>query len=227
MNGMTLLSVETKQPNAAEVWAWFRQSGYDPAELHEVYEFAQAKKRERAAAIEAEAKAEIEAKPEEPKVETTDVETFVPWDFRVDSWLLRNVGLGSQDGVHDSMGRRLWLPRKLLVWAILAWPRFRRMLWIVRSGPGGDYTADERNLICEKCPSLKMDRKGYRRCGSCQCPDWILSRLHRKNGYAMNHCSEQRHPGEYIKLITHHYPNRKKPTKQKPARRGCGGNGHG
>lgn len=178
-------------------------------------------------AEEAAAKPKPEPKPEKPAVKTEDVEVFVGWTYRLNSWCLRNFGLGSQDGVHDSTGRRLWLHRKTLVWAILAYPRLRRMLSIVFSGPAGDYVAETRNGICEKCPSRKVDRKGYWRCGSCRCPDWFLSRLRFKNRRRRNHCPEKLHPGEYIKLVTHTYPNRKKPEAAKPVTVGCGGKRNG
>lgn len=187
---------------------------------------------ERAAAIKAEAEPKPEPKPEKPKVETTDVEVFVDWTYKLNLWCLRNFGLGSNDAIRDSMGRRLWLHRKLLVWVILAYPRLRRMLSIVFSGPVADYVAETRNGICEKCPSRKVDRKGYWRCGSCRCPDWFLSRLRFKNGRSRNHCPEKHHPGEYIKLVTHTYPKRDKPETTeaeaaKPVKVGCGGRQHG
>lgn len=169
--------------------------------------------------------AEPKPEPEAPKVKTWDIERFAPWDFRLNSWFLRVFGLGSRDGVHDGMGQHLWLPRRLLVWAILAYPRVRQMLWVMLSGKAIDDTVSKRNGICDTCPSLKIDRKGYQRCGSCGCPDWLLSRLRVKNRRRRNHCVEKKHPGDYIKLVSYKWPNRKNPE-AKPVKTGCGGS-HG
>lgn len=167
------------------------------------------------------AKPEATPEPEAPKVKTWDIERFAPWDFRFNSWLLRTFGLGSRDGVYDEVGRRLWLPRRLLVWAILAHPRVRQMLWVMLSGKAIDDTASKRNGICDTCTSLKIDRRRHQRCGSCGCPDWLLSRLRVKNSRRRNHCVEKKHPGEYIKLVSYKWPNRKKPE-AKPVKTGCG-----
>ncbi len=191
-------------------------------EFTDVAEFLRAERNRKAPEV----KAEPKPKPEEPKVKTEDVETFVPWDFRFNTWLLNNFGLGSRDGVYTARGDQLWLPRKLLVWGILAWPRLRRMLWAVRSGKATEDVYLERWKACNDCPNLKTDKKGLSRCGSCGCPDWHYSDLVVKNGLRANHCPERRHPGDYIQLVTHKWPNRKK-VKQKPVRSvGCGG-GHG
>ncbi len=173
-------------------------------------------------------KLEPEPEPEKPKVETKDIEVFVPWDFRVNLWLLRQLGLGTQDGRHTSAGQALWLPRKLLVWAILAWPRFRRMLWVVRSGKAADDVTKARWKACDECPQLKISIEGEAYCGACGCPDWHFSRLRIKNRLAANHCPTKQHPGDYVRLVAHLWPNRKKPdAAKKPASGGCGGNRHG
>ncbi len=192
-------------------------------ERREYLGYRRAEREEYEAALKAATEPKPEPKPEKPKVETTDVEVFFDWTYHINAWCLRNFGLGSQDGVRDPMSRRLWLPRKAIVWAILAYPRLRRMLSIVFSGPAGNYVAETRNGICEKCLSRKVDRKGYWRCGSCRCPDWLLSRLRFKNGRGRNHCPEKLHPGEYVTLVTHKYPNRKKAEAAKPVKVGCGG----
>lgn len=109
----------------------------------------------------------------------------------------------------------------------LAYPRFRRMLAIVSSGAAAGDVSLERDEICDECPNVKTDRKGRARCGSCRCPDWLLNRLRFKNRRAANHCPEKRHPGEYIQLVTHLWPNRKNQEIAKPAKTGCGGGRHG
>ncbi|MCZ6654806.1 MAG: hypothetical protein O7D91_17490 [Planctomycetota bacterium] len=213
----TLNQVETDltPEQFGRVAEFYLATDLDPKEIHDLAEWVLSDRKRKAADPEAKQK----PKPKETKVKTEDVETFVPWDFRLNTWLLNNFGLGSRDGVYTARGDTLWLPRKLLVWGILAYPRVRRMLWVVRSGKVKDDAYWERIHICNKCPSLRVDKKSKPRCGSCGCPDWHYSDLVIKNGLRANHCPEKRHAGDYIKLVTHKAPNRKA---AKPKSSGCG-----
>lgn len=197
---------------------------YTPKEAADVQSFLAEWRREKAKPP---PEPEPTPEPETPKVETSDLEVFAPWDFRFFGFLLKHFGLGSQDGMRDMMGRTLWLHRKLLVWFILAWPRLRRMLWVVFSGKADAGVAHERRAACDKCPQLKIGKNGEAYCGACGCPDWHFSRLAIKNRLKANHCPQKLHTGEYVKLVTHKWPNLKKTEAQAPVKRGCGGGRNG
>ena len=161
--------------------------------------------------------------PPKPKPETWPVTRPIPRDIRLAIWLTDIIGLGTRDGVRSDTGQRLWLWRRLLVCPVRAWPRFRQMLWIVRSGPAADGVFETRSDICDECEYLEIGvRDGEAYCGACNCLDWALSKLRRKNRYRINHCTAKRHPGGYITLATHTYPNRK--TRKSG---GCGAPTHG
>jgi hypothetical protein len=168
----------------------------------------------------------VPVKLDPPKVATEVVERLVPWDFRLMKWFYSAFSLGGHDGRSDSSGRPLWMPRRALLWCFRNWPRFRMMLWVIRSGECTERVTDERWNVCNDCEYLKIGRKAVAYCGSCGCVDWRKSRLLVKNRCAANHCPQRRHKGEYIELVMARYPNRKKPdaTKQPQARAGgCGG----
>jgi len=184
--------------------------------------------RERTEQIERElAERATEAKPEpkEPEVETFDIERFVPWDFRTCARLRMWFGLGTRDGVTDSAHRPLWLWRRSLLWCLTNWPRFRMMLWVLRSGDVGKEMYEARSEVCDRCEDLKIGRDGNAYCGSCGCLDWSKSQLVRKNRCRLNHCPRRLHAGGYIKLITARWPNRKESGKA--PRRGCGAASNG
>lgn len=160
----------------------------------------------------------------EAAVETTNVERFIPWDIRLAGWLFMQMGLGTHDGRSDSANRPLWAWRRAVLWCCRNWPRFRMMLWVLRSGKAADDVTSERWEVCDDCEFLKLNRKAVAYCGSCGCVDWRKSRLLVKNRCELNHCPRRKHPGSYIEMVAARYPNRKKPEARKG---GCGARRNG
>ncbi len=130
----------------------------------------------------------------------------IPWDIRLHRWI-RSWVITPHDMSKDNRWLRIarikfWLFGRTSGGAGV-YERFRQMSLAIVGGKVRPEVFVARMEECMKCPKMQIrvpshdDGKWNYYCGSCSCPRWWLSELHKKNKLRRWNCPERKHPGLY------------------------------